>query len=958
MELSNTLQKEIDNSIKGDFRIDDFTKKIYSTDASMYEIEPIGVLLPKNSEDVKNCIEIAKENNISILPRGGGTSLAGQTVGKSLILDFSKYMNKIIEINTEESWAIVQPGLVQDHFNEFLSPYGFTFGPNTSTSSRATLGGMIGNNSSGSRSIVYGKTIDHVKELKGCFANGEDFFFQPLLEKELDEIIKKENHNALVHRKIKEIVDSNRQEIVDRYPKIMRRVSGYNLDEFIDESKPFNLSKLLVGSEGTLAVTTEAKVNIDRKPNALGVLVVHFKTIEEALDASSTILEHDVAAIEIIDRPIIDLAKENLEAQRYMKSFMRGDPDAFLTIEFFADTKNEANHKVQNLADELENKNIGYSIVPLTEESHKQDCLNMRKAGLGFLLGRKGDLKPVAFVEDCAVDPAHLLSYYKKFESIMQKYDTTTSYYGHSSVGLMHLRPLINSKTKDDIEKMSAIAEEVSDLVLEFGGSMSGEHGDGLARSQWIPKFFGEKLYQSFCEIKDTFDPQNIMNPGKIVRADNFTTNLRYGENYITPEINTVMDFSSDGGFLRAIEMCNGVGACRKRDGTMCPSYQATLEEEHSTRGRANALRKAIAEGVNNEDFTSERLHDVLDLCLQCKGCKAECPSSVDMAKIKAEFLQKYYNKNGLPLRTRLMGHIASINKFSIPFSGLVNWTLSNNFFRHLMEKYLGIDKRRTFPQLQNETFEEWFEGRSSNKKVFNKKVLLMNDTFTNYNYPEIGKAAVHVLEKCGYEIILTKMRCCGRPMISHGMLEEGKLLAIENLNFLYSYTKDNIPVIGLEPSCLSTLTDEYKDLLPGEISKSVADNSFMFEEFIEHIHINEKVELNFEKMEKDVHFQAHCHQKSLSGTSSTLNVLKMIPGLNIHTIPSGCCGMAGSFGYEHEHYDISMSIGELVLFPYLEKLDENSIVVANGVSCRQQISKGSNKTSKHIVEVLAEVIK
>ncbi|MED5579287.1 MAG: anaerobic glycerol-3-phosphate dehydrogenase subunit C [Nitrospinota bacterium] len=957
MELTNTIQEELEASFEGELRFDEFSKKIYSTDASMYEIEPIGILLPKTNRDVQNCIEVAKIHNLSILPRGGGTSLAGQTVGKSLILDFSKYMNQILDINTEESWAIIQPGVVQDHFNDYLSPFGFTFGPNTSTSSRATLGGMIGNNSSGSRSIVYGKTIDHVIELKGYYANGDPFFFEPLNEEKLENLIKENSYNAVVHKKIKEIVDLNRQEIIDRYPKIMRRVSGYNLDEFVDNTKPFNLSKLLVGSEGTLAVTTEAKVNINKKPNSLGVLVVHFKTIEEALDASTTIIEHDVAAIEIIDKAIIELAKENLEAQRYMQSFMRGDPDAFLTIEFFGETKDEANSKVENLAAELEHKKIGYSIVPLTEESDKQDCLNMRKAGLGFLLARKGDLKPAAFVEDCAVDPTHLLSYYKRFESIMKKYDTTTSYYGHTSVGLMHLRPLINTKTRDDIRKMSSIAEEVSDLVLEFGGSMSGEHGDGLARSQWIPKFFGEKLYQSFCEIKDTFDPQNIMNPGKIVRAPNFTSNLRYGDKYVTPEIETIMDFSSDGGFLRAIEMCNGVGACRKRDGTMCPSYQATLEEEHSTRGRANALRKAISEGINNEDFTSKRLHDVLDLCLQCKGCKAECPSSVDMAKIKAEFLQKYYDKNGLPFRTKLMGHIASINKLSSPFSTIVNWTLSNTLFRKLMERFLQIDKRRNFPKLQRETFEKWFEMNSQKNQSIDKKVLLLNDTFTNYNYPEIGKAAVRVLEKCGYEVILSKMRCCGRPLISHGMLEEGKQLALENLEYLHSYTKDNIPVVGLEPSCLSTLTDEYKDLFPGDISNSVASNSYMFEEFIEQIHENGNIELKFEEVNKDVHFHAHCHQKSLSGTSSTLNVLKMIPGLKIHTIPSGCCGMAGSFGYEKEHYDISMSIGELVLFPYLKKIDKNSIIVANGVSCRQQISKGTNKTSKHIAEVLAEAM-
>ena len=513
-------------------------------------------------------------------------------MGEALVLDFSKYMNQVIELNKGEEWARVQPGLVQDHFNDFLSPHGFVFGPNTSTSSRATIGGMLGNNSSGSRSIVYGKTVDHVIEVSGYFADGEPFSFGPLDAESLGDLTREDSRAGRLHKALKEVVDEQRVEIADRYPKIMRRVSGYNLDELARESQPFNLAKLMVGAEGTLAVVTEAKVRVCPKPRALGVLVVHFHSIEEALAASTTILAHDVAAIEIIDRVIIELAKQNLEAQRLMDSFVVGDPDSFLTIEFFAENEDEAREKVRRLHDELEAKNIGYARVPLDDPAHKQDCLNMRKAGLGFLLGRRGDWKPCAFVEDCAVSPEHLLDYYRHFEAIMKKYDTATSYYGHTSVGLLHLRPLINLKEDAEIEKMAAIAEEVSDLVLEYGGAMSGEHGDGLARSQWVPKFFGEKLYGAFVEVKRLFDPENRMNPGKIVNALPFTENLRFDGSYKTPEIPTIMDFSSDGGFARAIELCNGVGACRKRDGTMCPSYQATMEEEHSTRGRANALRE------------------------------------------------------------------------------------------------------------------------------------------------------------------------------------------------------------------------------------------------------------------------------------------------------------------------------------------------------------------------------
>ena len=960
MKIIATLEQELSAAIDGEARFDAFTRKIYSTDASMYEIEPVGLVLPKTDADVQKTLRIAQRHNVAILPRGGGTSLAGQTVGEALVIDFSKYMNQVLELDANEEWARVQPGLVQDHFNDYLSPRGFVFGPNTSTSSRATIGGMLGNNSSGSRSIVYGKTVDHVIEVSGYFADGEPFSFGPVDAESLEELMRQDSRTGRLHKALKDIVDDQRGEIEDRYPKIMRRVSGYNLDELARETQPFNLAKLMVGAEGTLAVVTEAKVRVCPKPKALGVLVVHFHSIEEALAASTIILAHDVAAIEIIDRVIIELAKQNLEAQRLMSSFVVGDPDSFLTIEFFAENDDEAKEKVRRLHDELEAKNIGYARVPLDDPAHKQDCLNMRKAGLGFLLGRRGDWKPYAFVEDCAVAPERLLDYYRHFEAIMKKYDTATSYYGHTSVGLLHLRPLINLKDNAEIKKMAAIAEEVSDLVLEYGGAMSGEHGDGLARSQWIPKFFGEKLYGAFVEVKRLFDPENRMNPGKIVHALPFTQNLRFDGSYKTPEIPTIMDFSSDGGFARAVELCNGVGACRKRDGTMCPSYQATMEEEHSTRGRANALREVITNGIPGEDLGSERLYEVLDLCLSCKGCKAECPSSVDMAKIKAEVLQAYYDKNGVPLRVRMMGRIARINRLSAPVAPIVNWTLENRFVRSLLDRFLGIDKRRRLPPLVTPTFEDWFEARPAARSADTArgKVLFLNDTFTNFNYPEIGKAAVKVLEAAGFEVGLAETGCCGRPMISHGLLREGQKLAEENISRLSPAIEAGLPIIGVEPSCLLTFRDEYPDLVAGDAPKRLAENSYMLEEFLQSLHDKGELDLKFKspKQQKAL-FHGHCHQKALVGTGPSLGVLGMIPDLEVTQIPSGCCGMAGSFGYEKEHFDISLAIGETKLFPALRAGAEDATTIANGVSCRQQISAGVGKKALHIAEVLADAL-
>ncbi len=950
------LEGELKEAIEGEVRFDPYSRKLYSTDASMYRIEPVGVVIPRTSDDVRRTLEIARDHRAAVLSRGGGTSLAGQTVGRAVVIDFSKYMNRVIEHDAGGEWARVQPGLVQDHFNDYLKPHGFVFGPNTSTSNRATLGGMMGNNSSGSESLVYGKTVDHVHEISGFLSGGEPFTFGPLEGAQLEAALEEKSRVGEIHRALYRLSGDNRREIDDRYPKIMRRVSGYNLDELI-KGEAFNLAKFLVGSEGTLATITEAKVRICPRPKARGSLAIHFESVERALAASALILAHKPAALEIMDRLLLGLAEQNIEARRWMTSFMRGEPEATLQVVFFGESPDEVRGKVEALVADLEREGAGYARVPLLDASEQADISNVRKAGLGFLLGVKGDKKPYAFIEDCAVAPERLLDYYRKLEKIISAHGTEGSYYGHSSVGLMHIRPGINLKMGSEVEKMVSIQEQTAELVFEFGGAMSGEHGDGLARSHLVPKFFGPKIYEAFREVKRVFDPDGLMNPGKIVDGDPFTDNFRISPAFKTVPVPTIMDFSSDGGFARAVEMCNGVGACRKRDGTMCPSFQATNEEEHSTRGRANALREVISGGIPGEDIASKRLHEVMGLCLNCKGCKSECPSSVDMAKIKAEVMQAHWDLHGAPASARLFGRIAQINRLSRPFAALVNWSYRNGFVRSLMERFIGVDRRRTLTPLAGETFEEWFRARPNRAPAVRGKVLFMNDTFTNFHHPEIGRAAVRVLEAAGFEVALAEMGCCGRPQISNGLLREARDMAGENLMRLSGALREGAYIVGVEPSCLLTLRDEYPDLIVGEDTRRLADSAFLLEEFLVHLKAKGELDLALRERPGRALFHGHCHQKSLVGSGPSLEALRLVPGLEVEEISSGCCGMAGSFGYRKDNYDISLKISELKLFPAIRKGGAQTHVIANGVSCRQQIGHGTGRKARHLAEILADAL-
>ena len=966
------LEQLLSKEVAGEVRFDAYSKALYSTDASLYQIEPVGVVVPKHKQDIIKTIQIASDRKIPILPRGGGTSLAGQSVGEAIVLDLSKFMNQLIEVNIEEEWARVEPGIVLDELNHQLKIHGLMYAPDVATSSRANVGGTIGNNSAGSHSLIYGKTIDHVMSLDLVLANGDEITAAPL---SFPELATKKQGNSLeanIYSELCRICDENADEIRKRYPRILRRVAGYNLDEYVpdagskevtpyrrdgcDAHRPFNLTKIVVGSEGTLATTTEAKVNLVHIPKMTCLCVVHFKSLIASMEAMQPILACNPTAVELIDKTILGMAQGSLEFSR-LTDFIQGEPEALLAVEFYGESETELQEQIEHLENTLKNAGYGYAFVRCFTASEKSQVWETRKAGLGLLMGMKGDAKPIGFVEDAAVPIENLPEYVRRFDEIVTKHDTTASYYAHASVGLLHNRPIINLKSEADIHKMHSIAREVRDLLIDLNGAMSGEHGDGLVRSEWIESMFGPQIYQALRDVKNAFDPEGIMNPGKIIDPPPMTENLRFGPKYNTIKIDTYFDFSAQDGFGRAIEMCNGVGACRKTlTGTMCPSFIATREEEHSTRGRANALRSVISGALPHTDFTSERLYEVLDLCLGCKACKAECPSNVDMAKIKYEMLAHYRKANGLPLRNRLLGEIGSLAVYGSAFAPMSNWATNNPLSKWLAEKILGIDRRRDMPTFVHHTFDKWFKKRKS-PLTSEKKVVLFHDTFMNHSEPNIGIAAVHVLESAGFEVILPEKRCCGRPLISEGMLDK----AIENANYniekLHTYAEADIPIIGCEPSCTSALTDDYVDLIGTREAKQVAKATYSIEEFLLQEHEKGQLPFTFKSEHHEILLHGHCHQRALDGIHPVRQMLELPKENDVSVIDSSCCGMAGSFGYEKTHYDISMNIGELRLFPSIREKTEPFTLTASGFSCRHQLEHGTGILPKHPIEILSDAI-
>ncbi|MCF6170953.1 MAG: FAD-binding protein [Bacteroidales bacterium] len=962
-------------TFEGEILFDESIRLIYATDASAYREKPLAVTYPKSKEDIQKLIRFAKENKTSIIPRTAGTSLAGQVVGGGIVIDVSKHMTRILEVNEEEKWVRVEPGVILDELNQLLAPKALFFGPETSTSNRCMMGGMLGNNACGAHSLVYGSTRDHTLEVKAFLSDGSEAVFKALSKKEFEDKCQTENLEGEIYQQINSILSNknNQEEILREYPdkSLRRRNTGYAIDLLLDaepftaEGEAFNFAKLLAGSEGTLAFTTEIKLNLADLPPKEKVLVcVHHKTIAEALKANLIALKHQPVAIELMDKVILDLTKESL-GQKENRFFVEGDPGAILIVEFAENSREIIKSKVAAMVTEMKAGQMGFHFPEVSGKDIKK-VWDLRKAGLGILSNMPGDAKPVAVIEDTAVSPKLLPEYIEEFEQMLRRHGKECVYYAHISTGELHLRPILNLKDERDVELFHQIAKDTAVLVKKYKGSLSGEHGDGRLRGEFIPLMIGENNYRLLKEIKQTWDPDSIFNPGKIVDTPKMNSSLRYVPGKKTREFKTFFDFSKDLGILRAAEKCNGTGACRKTEimgGTMCPSYMATRDESHSTRARSNILREFLTNSDKENPFDHQEIYDSLDLCLSCKACKSECPSSVDVAKMKAEFLQHYYESNGVPLRTRLIANIAKVNKLGSYFPGMYNFVNSNPFLSKLTAKLMGFTPKRQFPLLSKKPLEKWFSSQKETKKEKhpNGKVYLFNDEFTRFNDTDIGIKAIRLLTRLGYEVIIPKHLESARTYLSKGLVKKAKALATKNVEMLKNIVSATSPLVGIEPSAILSFRDEYPELVPASAVKearTLGKNALMIDEFLEREMKAGKIRKEqFSTASKHIKLHGHCHQKSLASTAPTLFILGFPENYNVEEIPSGCCGMAGSFGFEKEHYEISMKVGELVLFPAIRSAGKETLIAAPGTSCRHQIKDGTERTALHPVEILFEAL-
>ena len=963
-----TLLQELALQIQGELHYDSMMKSLYATDASVYRELPLAVALPKNTKDIKALIGFANKNKIGLIPRAAGTSLAGQCVGDGIVVDISKYMNKILEINVNEHWIRVQPGVIRDELNTFLKPYGLFFGPNTSTANRCTISGMVGNNSCGSTSIIYGSTRDHTLELKTILSDGSEAVFNVLNKIQFKE---KQQGNTLESRLyqqiFKELSNTETQEqIIREFPKasISRRNTGYAVDSllnttiFFETGEAFNFCKMLCGSEGTLAFTTEIKLNLVPipKPNDV-VIAAHFSSIDSSLKATVVAMKHQPTACELMDKTILDCTKDNIEQQKN-RFFVEGDPEVILMIEFRSDTLKESQALANNLIEELKENNLGYAF-PIVSGEKTENVWNLRKAGLGLLANIPGDKKAVACIEDTAVDVEELPEYINEFSALMKGFNQDAVYYAHAGAGELHLRPILDLKKAEDVKLFREISEASAKLVKKYKGSLSGEHGDGRVRAEFIPLVIGKKNHELLKRIKQTWDAKSIFNPGKIVEAKPMDKSLRYETDAEIPEIETVFNFSETGGILRTAEKCNGSGDCRKLNfagGTMCPSYRATLDEKDTTRGRANILREFLTQNVKDNPFNHPEIKTALDLCLSCKGCKSECPSNIDMATLKAEFLHQYYKSNTVPLRSKLIANNAKLNAMASKFSSINNILIKQNWFKSV----LGIAKERSLPKLQKQTLRSWFKNHEQSQ--YKRKVYLFCDEYTNYYDVEIGKKAIKLLNKLGYEVRFVKHAESGRAFISKGLLSQAQSIAKQNVAIFKDIISSDIPLLGIEPSAILGFRDEYPNLVTSKdkkIALKLSKNVFLLEEFIATEIEKGNIKASaFVSDEKEIMLHGHCHQKSLSSTNYTEKMLNLPLNYKVKTIPSGCCGMAGSFGYEKEHFELSNKIGNMVLFPAIRSVKSKALIAASGTSCRHQIKDGTKKTALHPIEILYDALK
>ncbi len=974
-EKSRAFEQALKENIEGDVLFDRISRVLYSTDASNYQIEPIGVVLPLHSDDICAVVEIAGSFGVPIIPRGSGSSMAGQTLGAGLILDCAKYLNRIIEIDHAAKIAVVEPGVILDTLNSDLKHLGLMFGPDPASAERATIGGMVGNNATGAHSIRYGLTIDHVLATDVILQDGTTARFEAL---SLDAFNQRKHADGLegkIYTRIDEIRDQYAKAIKEHWPSTWRRASGYSLNYltgFTPGQPPVwhetstrypptaghNLAPLMVASEGTLAVLRSVTLILVNTPSANALAILPFNSIAEAAEATPGLLKLQPDAVELIPRSIFERARA-IPAYARRMGFLEGDPAAILVVEFEGEDQREASLRAAALP--------GAKILDHPREM--ADLWAVRKVGLGLLMSIPGDLKPITFIEDVAVPVEHLADYVRDVEAVLMQNDTYGEWYAHASAGCLHLRPLVNLKTSEGVTQMQEIAEAVLEITLNHKGSISGEHGDGLSHTEFNERLFGAELMQAFREVKQVFDPEELLNPGKVIPAsDGFggpgslVSNLRYGPEYQTKEPLTIFSHRREGGFAEAVEACTGVGVCRQEHGLMCPSYQATRDEIHTTRGRANALRAAISGVLPSQALTSEQMLDVLDLCLECKGCKAECPTAVDMARIKAEFLHLYQEEHGVPLRSRLFAQINKVAAFSQPFAGVVNQVTQSPIISKIQEQLLGIAKERKLPSFSTKTFQSWFTARHSRNAVhaFNPaSLILFVDTYTQYMQPEIGQDAVMVLEALGYAVeVVEGQVCCGRPLISKGLLREARASAQKNIEALSPAANAGMPIIGLEPSCLLALRDEYLEFFPhDEGAQAIADHAYLFEEFLVRPDESGKRPIDdwgggLEAGRAALH--NHCHSKALVGSEAFTQLFGAME-IDALEIPSGCCGMAGSFGYEKEHYALSQQIGETILFPAVrDARSSGREVLSPGYSCRTQIQDSTGVSAMHPAQFLA----
>ncbi len=968
VSLENKLT-QLKASLQGELHFDNLHKSIYATDASVYRKIPTAVCYPKNKKDIQQLIQFATKEKIALIPRTAGTSLAGQCVGDGIVVDVSRHFTRILAFDERNKTITVEPGIIRDNLNKFLNPYGLFFGPNTSTSNRCMIGGMVGNNSSGTTSIKYGVTRDKVLSLQTILSDGSFATFKSLSNEEFHQKTKGNTLENKIYRNIYQELSAKevQEEIKKEFPKksIHRRNNGYAIDALIDTNvfgdykEEINLAKLLCGSEGTLSFTTAIELKLDALPPKESILVAaHFNSIQESLKAVVVAMQHDLYMCELMDKTILDCTKNNRE-QLKNRFFVEGDPEGVLMLELLANTKEEVTLLANNLVKDLQKNNFGYA-YPILKGKEIDKAYELRKAGLGLLGNIVGDDKAVACIEDTAVEVSDLPNYIEEFTTMMDEFGQKAVYYAHAGAGELHLRPILNLKKNEDVKLFRTITENVAKLVKKYNGSMSGEHGDGIVRSEFLQLMIGTKNYELIKKIKYLFDPENIFNKGKIVDAFSMDTALRYEVDREEPEIETIFDFTDSLGILRATEKCNGSGDCRKSveaGGTMCPSYRATNHEKDTTRARANALREFLTNSEEKNKFNHQELKEVFDLCLSCKACANECPSNVDVATLKAEFLYQYQKVNGVPFRTKLFANNVKYNKIGAIAPWFSNFILNSTLVKNAM----GIAKQRTVPKLAPKTFDKWYKNRTPiNSQKKKSTVYLFIDEFTNFYDVKIGKDLIEVLEKLGYDIKITSHEESGRSAISKGLLDKAKYLANYNVNHFKDLIDQHAPLVGIEPSSILSFRDEYLRLADNqEAAKKIAKYTFTIEEFFaKEIETGNISSDDFSDKELTIKIHGHCHQKSLSNMEASFKMMNLPTNFNVSIYTSGCCGMAGSFGYEKEHYDISMQVGEDTLFPKIRKTKKETKIVAAGTSCRHQILDGTGRKSEHPISILKQVLK